>query len=258
MLDGCSLLRGEAREGEWAALGKSCALGGVKRAKEREKRVKAWLEANVVISVLGQDEGAAVIAGPRAAATKRPHKGRRGVATSTLSLRASPPRDELPPHAGPNKDGSSHNFKSTIQKIRILPSAPSLRSFATTTASTLHADAEKLAEFRAEFERGWREGLGQINAIRSRLRQSRANDVRVMRMIEVSGSNEEDEDEDKEKGGLRGLVDLETNDGFFDDVSSDKDEGRCPVLCLAGPGRKEGHSEGCGHAVGWEAWDDEL
>lgn len=39
--DNCSLLRGE---GDWAAFGKTCALAGVKRAREREKKLKAHLE----------------------------------------------------------------------------------------------------------------------------------------------------------------------------------------------------------------------
>lgn len=72
--DNCSLLRGE---GDWAAFGKNCALAGVKRAKEREKKLKVWLElayARAAAASQGISIEDQVIVVDRGAA--RPRRGR--------------------------------------------------------------------------------------------------------------------------------------------------------------------------------------
>lgn len=48
ILDYCPVLRSaEFQEEEWTALGKRCALAGVKRARDREKRLTAWLQTSM-------------------------------------------------------------------------------------------------------------------------------------------------------------------------------------------------------------------
>lgn len=72
--DNCSLLRGE---GDWAAFGKTCALAGVKRAREREKKLKAWLElvyARQAAEAQGIAAQDAVLTVDRG--TSRPRRGR--------------------------------------------------------------------------------------------------------------------------------------------------------------------------------------
>jgi hypothetical protein len=234
ILDKCRISRGELREGEWAALGKICALSGVKRAKEREKQLKSWLEANTVHSSAREQQMDLAPESQGQVATRRGRRGRRGLATATISLRASPPREDSSPRTIPNG--------VVIPKIRILPSTPSILSLATTTHSIAH---DKHTTIRDEFERGWIEGLAQVNAIRARLLLSWKNGIRVVRFSNESHSTED---------GLDGLVDVESGD----EITLIGDTLKSPVLCLAGAGRDGKHVEGCGHTVAWGIWKDEL
>lgn len=243
LLDGCAVIRGELREGEWNALGKRCALVGVRRAKEREKKLKAWLEVNLVLSSHLQAVQV-VDAAPEPTHIRRGRRGRRGLSTAPLSLRASPPR------AGPSVEVPPP-FRSNIPKIRILPPSPILMTLATTIPTTISQDLH--STIRADFEQGWAEGLAQLSAIRARLRQSWYNEVRVVRYTDVGDSELVGEE------GLEGLVDIrqEDEDVFTVPVAGDGIH-VTPVLCLAGPGRAEEHIKGCGHSVGWDIWKDEL
>ncbi|KAF7971416.1 hypothetical protein HWV62_21276 [Athelia sp. TMB] len=231
ILDNCNMKRLDLLDGEWAALGKSCAIAGHRRAKDREKKLREWLEAHTPQA--NPDEQ--VIQVVDAIPARRARRGRRGVAVATISLRE---REEpaLRP-SGPSR------INPNVPKIRILPSPPSLASLAITTTSYF-AQQSRQDAIRADFERGWSEGLAQLNAIRSRLRQSWNNGIRVVKFSD-DGSLSED--------GLDGLVDVETIN-----MSDDMALGDAPLLCLAGPGRKDGHVEGCGHALGWNIWDDDL
>ena len=112
-------------------------------------------------------------------------------------------------------------------------------------------------------------------AIRARLRTSWGNGVRIVR---VDSEYEADEQDGDGEDGLAGLADVDDERAFVvktnaarsgegsggGEVTVDEadmlglEDGACPSLCLAGPGRKEGHIEGCGHQLGWEVWNDEL
>ena len=234
VLDGCAVLKGELREGEWGALGKSCALAGVRRAKEREKKLKVWLEANgPVFSDHQAQTGLVQEVDAHAAAARKARRGRRGLATATISLRPSPPRDGVPLPV----------LHIPIPKIRILPPSPSLQSLATTTSTLIHPD--KYPVVSAEFERGWADGLAQLGATRARLRQSSMNGVRIVQFVD-----------DVEQEGLDGLADVEM--GNEEAFRVREDVWKVPVFCLVGAGRGEHHIEGCGHAVGWKIWKNEL
>ncbi|KAJ6523604.1 hypothetical protein B0H19DRAFT_1201549 [Mycena capillaripes] len=217
ILDNGALLRGEYHAEDWAVLGKGCALAGVKRTKEREKKLRqARLET-----------------APVAAAERRPRRGRRGVSTATISLRKSPPRDS-------RVVGVIDTPAATaMRKIRLYPASPSLCSFATTLPPSV--PPEKHAEIREQFEKGWFEGLSQLIEVRSRLYQSYRLGSTIMKFVDVDESDGSDE-------GLDGLVEVTS---WEDDV-----EIKAPVLCLVGPGKSEAHEPGCAHSVAWTVWKD--
>jgi len=79
IVDDCLIFRGDLQEGSWSALGKRLALIGVKRSREREKALKAWLEASI-----GNTDGRI-----NATTTRRIRPGRSGLATATISLRGA-------------------------------------------------------------------------------------------------------------------------------------------------------------------------
>ncbi|TFK41993.1 hypothetical protein BDQ12DRAFT_349859 [Crucibulum laeve] len=238
LLDGCKIFRGEMREGEWTALGKRCALVGVRRAKEREKKLKAWLEANAV--AVAQNNGNELPYEVNAnIPARRQRRGRRGVATATISLRE---RDE----AATSTSRAPQGARPTIPKMRILPPLPSLQSLAATPSSLVKRD--KFPMIRAEFEAGWAEGIAQLAVTRARMQTSSDNGWRILKF-----GNEID---DAAEEGLDGL----------EDVSKDENEAfgmpvkgiGAPVLCLVGSERDEEHEKDCGHSMGWDIWKDEL
>jgi hypothetical protein len=241
ILDGCSMKRLDVVDGEWFALGKNCSLVGAKRAKEREKKLKVWLEANAVRSAMINSEQSAAegveLNGQGGA--RRPRPGRRGLATATVSLRVSSAGDTSLP------SGVSSAAIVPVAKIRILPPPPSLTSLAIATSEI---PLNRHIDIRANFERGWTEGLAQLTATRNRLRQSWQNGTRVVRFSAEASASEE---------GLNGLVDVGSENGTdFSSISAG--DGKVPILCITGPGRNNGHVEGCGHVVGWDIWKDDL
>ena len=79
ILDGCAILRGDLHDGECNALGKRCALVGVRRAKEREKSLKIWLESR---DTTDGNDGSTGLNG----LSRKAKRGRKGLATSTISF----------------------------------------------------------------------------------------------------------------------------------------------------------------------------
>ena len=220
VLDGCSMLRGELREGEWAAMGKRCALIGVKRAKEREKELRASMEAP---RSSGEAAGSSAITAETTPATTRARRGRRGLAIATISLREREPRTY-----GPTVPTPSSGMRPAA-KVRVLPPLPTLRSLSTTLSPLVRAD--KYAMIRTEFEAGWAEGIAQLEVARARVRASAGNGVHVLEMTSASaGAPEHGE-------------------------SRAEEEREAPVLCLVGAGAAE-HTAGCGHGVGQQIWKD--
>ncbi|KIJ65046.1 hypothetical protein HYDPIDRAFT_39691 [Hydnomerulius pinastri MD-312] len=231
LLDGCSITRGESLESEWAAVGKTCALGTVKAAKEREKKLKTWLEANAARSHLdGEAMPEQVVAAP---AARRIRPGRRGLATAAISLRDSPPRETTP----------VVRANGVIPKVRIVPSFPTIRSLST-TSNTFHKD--KHDAIRAEFSKGWDEGFAQLTAVRNRLYQSWKNGVRMVRIAGDQGAEE----------GFEGLEDVDGESAFYGPASIDMRT--APVLCLAGSDPEVKHMDGCGHAAASCVWQDGI
>ncbi|KAF8140465.1 hypothetical protein EV363DRAFT_1251058 [Boletus edulis] len=224
IIDGCNITRGDA-EGEWSNAGKICALATVKAAKEREKKLKAWLEARAVRT--SPDPEVATAPEEEVTPARRARPGRRGLATATISLRDPPTRTTMP----------VIRTNIVIPKVRIVPSSPTLRSLSATT-SALHKD--KHDAIRAQFKTGWEEGLAQLTATRSRLAQSCRNGTRVMGIAGDQGVEE----------GFEGLEDVD-GEGAFYGRDGVRNSWPVPVLCLAGAGPNSvQHVDGCGHVAG--------
>ncbi|KAH8835056.1 hypothetical protein DL96DRAFT_1572684 [Flagelloscypha sp. PMI_526] len=281
VLDSCAILKGELREGEWAALGKKCALVGVSRARAMEKRVKTMFELLYAQSLRGKggDTGH-TSQQQQVQQTRRQRRGRRGVATATISLREPS-----------NNDGSSsaalglipQNIPAgVIPKVRVLPPLPSLKTFCTTVGGSsavvlqqqIGGPAQPILEdngtahpatlashlrlkhafIRAEFAKGWEEGMTQLNNHRLRLKGSwRLKSSRVMRF---TSALEEEEREEDEVSRIPGLADiLEDEEGMFELLDGGGNV-ESPVVCLAGADKDSQHSEGCGHSVGWCLFHD--
>ncbi|THH04429.1 hypothetical protein EW146_g10179, partial [Bondarzewia mesenterica] len=192
VLDYCSLLRGEPREGEWASFGKVCALARVRRVRDRETKLKAWLQAQYVAALQEQtamNETPEAVPGAEAvlAETPRPSRrrgGRRGLATATISLRE---REPAPARSSTLHDlrtstpstssapSMSHYAVPPPPRVRILPTLPALRTLTLTT--TAPVKPARHAQLRAEFERGWAMGVLQLTGMRNRLRTSWRNET---------------------------------------------------------------------------------
>ncbi|KAL0951778.1 hypothetical protein HGRIS_008449 [Hohenbuehelia grisea] len=232
ILDECAVLRGELHENDWRDLGKACALAGARRVKEREKKLKAWLEKSWLEKADPRTEDGQM---QLQSDTPKIRKGRRGLATATISLREAPEKDSTPRI-------NSQREPVPAERIRIIPPIPSLRSLCVTLPSSIAADRHSL--IHEAFETGWIEGLLTLVATRVRLRQSLLNGVvRVTRF--VGSGNEGD--------GLVGLEDVQSEfDEEAFEIPPQHEVWRAPVLCLLG---EDGpHVEGCGHSIGREIW----
>ncbi|KAH8107748.1 hypothetical protein BXZ70DRAFT_903215 [Cristinia sonorae] len=256
ILDKCNLItQKELPEGgadsQWAAIGKIMALSGVKRTKDREKKVKAWLEATAEHSEPTTESSS------RASKAKR---GRKGLATATISLRETATPEAAPVFVEGGKTAKELGFKPGT-RIHVLPPKPKLTSVAISLPA--HANRAQLTPevIRAEFERGWAEGISQLVARRNRLKTSWYNGVARVVQFEDTISHEEDDKSDDDGGGaeygLSGLKEIDNDDERTFSLGMDVD--RCPVLCLAGSTKlSEEHVENCGHLIGRDVWFDEL
>ncbi|TFK70428.1 hypothetical protein BDN72DRAFT_766477 [Pluteus cervinus] len=223
VLDGCRVLRSE---GDWNAFGKRLALIGVTRAKEREKQLKEYLERESMAALQLPEETTNI-------PIKKAKRGRRGLASATISLRE-------PSTTSPARPNGIR--RPQIPKIRILPQCPTTLSLAMSTFIP-----SRQAEVLKEFEQGWFEGLVQMTANRSRLRQSFRNGV--VRVVQFSREGVSPFEE-----GMVGLEDVESED-VFDKLEDETS--RVPLLCLASSSGAGGeHAAECPHHAAQEFWGD--
>ncbi|KAL0574361.1 hypothetical protein V5O48_007603 [Marasmius crinis-equi] len=280
ILDKCTLLPGELavrNDGnDWAALAKSFALSGSVKAQERQKKVEQWLE-RLREHESGQKGNAESSTTARAQA-KKARRGRKGVATATISLRkedtapAPPPIDLKKGRLGmPRGPGGTTPVPISLSKrVRILPSLPTLRTFSTDFAppplhpASHHAKArnELIQTIQRKWEEGWAEGITQLVHRRELMRTSwRNGNVRIVRFAEVDelklgkGPDDDEAFGDTEEG-FDGLVDMQQAEDFDVDLSGQSVCGKAPVLCLAGKVTSEesSHAEGCGHGFARDVW----
>jgi hypothetical protein len=244
----------------WSSLGSRCALAGVKRAREREKSLKAWLEAHSSNNWSTSDQRPSP---PVPTEPRRQRPGRKGLATATVSLR-------LPaPPSGPSTDNGRPQLQTTTGvplKVHIIPPLPTLLSLSISPITALGGPVAFSPATRAsitvEFKSGWEDGLRVLRERRSRLATTllRSNAVgQNIRFLKFKDSNEGDKDEE----GFEGLEDvkageestfLEAGGGDRAPISRDP-----PILCLYGLGHEDqGHMDGCGHSVALGIWAEGL
>ena len=245
----------------WSALGNRCALSGVRRAREREKTLKHWLEARSPSSWSISDQGPALFVSPEA---RRPRPGRRGLATASVSLRAT-----TPPPGPPTTINGNLQHQTRMgppPKVHIIPSPPSLLSLSasplTIPDGPVAFSAEAHVSMAAAFRNGWEDGLRIFRERKSRLVTSLLRSTTVGqkdRFMKFKDGNANDEEEE----GFEGLEDAKAgNDSaFLEEIDADGNpiSRDPPILCLSGLRHEDkGHVDGCGHSVASSIWIEEL
>lgn len=257
VLDECtSLLRGGpgpamGQELEWwSGLGRRCALAGVKKARDREKRLKAWLEAQSHPLNEEEDSNTQVASD----VPRRARRGRRGLATATISLRGA----SSPPRAGPSivAPPSTSEKKTTTGvrasvKIHIVPPLPTLLSICLHPTSRITTNPEVLPLIHAEFEAGWNDGIRVVWERRGRMGSTFLRGPTVgpkprFLTFQTGLYGRADYDE-----GFEGLEDVGVGDEgvFFQPDGAASGVRSAPILCLGGSSLDDGHAEGCGHTI---------
>ncbi|KAG5335766.1 hypothetical protein C0989_000426 [Termitomyces sp. Mn162] len=287
----------------WSALGRRLVMAGVKRAREREKELRTWYEENFYRRSLRRDEDESQVHVEDERETqiyepKRPKRGRRGLATATITLRGA---TTSPPRAGPAKKPSpersrrhgavsssssvssipvqnNQDHKSTLPlpKVHVVPPLPSLKSislFPTPGPNTVLMTPEVRVRIKAEFEKGWYDGLRVLWEVRGRM-----GTTFMRRLVENKGKQvegvlrprffvfrdqggQDGEPKGEEREGHEGLDDVlpSEEDIFVRNEETSVDVGGPPVLCLAGSDvAAGGHEVGCGHFVGRDAGLESL
>ncbi|KAF8495086.1 hypothetical protein JB92DRAFT_2796477 [Gautieria morchelliformis] len=256
LLDNTGICDGSA--GDWELLGRTCVLAGVKPSRDREKDLKSWMQTNAVAGNDNQDDIDNRLPGN---AQDRPsRRGRKGLATATISLRD---RDSAPSPIASASIPPPHAYSpQKPTKIRIRPSPPRLLSLCVKLSlpSGQHsAEIVRTHEANAlsDFSRGWSEGLEQLRSIWNRLRQSQSNGIKVF-LFDIDGQNAVQGTNDL----FHGLVEMSgSNNELWDEL----DTLEPPVLCFSGPRGEDysgnewsGHPDGCGHRISEDIWNDSL
>jgi len=246
VLDDCRLVGRRAAEisGEFTTLGMLCASAMLKRAREREKEIKEFVEAKGLAAVAERHAGPA-----EATATfvetgsSLRRKGRKGVASAAFSLREKPePKTkssvpingagtDLPPLPPP---------LASLTKVRVLPSLPCLKCLCTTAFSM--PTPTVASEWSHGFARGWHEGVKMVTATRMRLFTSRANGL--IRLFKFDSFADPELEEP-----LQGLSELHLEDPDFGAELADIGP---PALCFTGSSAQGNHTKSCGHLSSWE------
>ena len=180
---------------------------------------------------------------------RRVRRGRRGLATATVSLRAPSP----PP--APRRAMDPRAPRPAIQKTRILPCLPSLKTLCTTVSTVVRPAA--YASIRSEFEAGWAEGIAVLNVTRARLRESAKNGVNIVRF---AGAREDPTSESESEGhwqdhsaAFHSLEKVDRNDAEAFSIPVEFTSA-VPILCFAGSKGLEDHPPGCGHSIAQTTW----
>ena len=237
VLDDCGLV-GRAVEisGEFAALGMLCASSMLKRARQREKEIKEFVEAKRLRVVPEPQTGPAEF---MIVETGKKRKGRKGVATAAFSLRSKP--EHKTKFSVPTNSGNDlAPALASLTRVRILPSLPCLKSLCTTTFTV--PTPVVASEWHHGFARGWREGLKMVTATRKRLFTSRANGI--IRLFKFDSFTDSEVEEP-----LQGLSEVHLEDPDFGSELADSEP---PALCFVGSRAESDHTETCGHLSSWE------
>jgi len=132
---------------------------------------------------------------------------------------------------------------------RIVPRTAALRTLSLSVASDV--GPERRQALLAAFQRGWGEAVAMYKTTICTARWSRVEEGALILRFR--------------RGGEVGDVQLDpglvvVDDDEFARLSEVGDTEDCPVLCIAGPGQRgiNEHTEGCGHSIGWDIWEDTL
>ncbi|KAG9122022.1 hypothetical protein FRC07_001766 [Ceratobasidium sp. 392] len=272
----------------WTSFGRACALAGVARAKAREKVIQEWFEARRREEAVEQatNPEQAAVAERSVRPITRARKGRKGLATATISLRDPQPQAQVPRATSTSRAArinTDESVPNNIRKIRIVPSPPTLQTFSTAYAGPSNPTAQQRADWTNAFTNGFMDGCRTLNAIWKRTQDSAT--VRVMRFTDTDAEPYSEDEEDI----LKGLADVAAvghwigweptmpiicfgtersaalAEGFsrmtMDTLTSDDDENRMSGTItpssVGGLWEDEafvewgpGHADGCGHHIG--------
>jgi hypothetical protein len=135
--------------------------------------------------------------------------------------------------------------------VSILPRTSSLRTLALSAPPRAEADTQR--SLIVAFQCGWSEAVTAFNDRMRAARQSRSKGLLTLRFA-LPG-------EVGQPLGDAGHPMVVVDDDEFARLDTVMDDRYCPVVCLAGQQRTQGtigHSEGCGHLIGWDIWGDTL
>jgi CBS domain-containing protein len=155
------------------------------------------------------------------------------------------------------RGGVSGELGSREREARILPRTAALRTLSLSLPPYVDAEEERL-KLLAAFRRGWGEAVTTFNMTISAVRRSRVEEGTLVLRCPAS-SEVGDVLRENDYPGL-----VVVDDEEFARLGEVRDAEDCPVVCLAGSngpnGRTKGieHTEGCGHSIGWDIWEDAL
>jgi hypothetical protein len=238
ILDGCSLVKaGAGGEEDWRTIGHVCATAGLRLARERERKLRAWLERKAALEAVSAQTprtGTSHVTTPPPVlrGSRKPVKTKKGLSSAMNNL---------------SLGTSGGEMVLAIPKIRILPAYSSLRALSTTVPFINDLPFE-VSEALAD---GWRDGVRVVQSSRARLRTSLSHGVRITRILEHHerevGEKVTNED------GMDGLKEVSKLDPVWEE---DERVYEPPVFCLAGASKQSVHPEGCAHRYAWDVWDE--
>ncbi|KAG8696468.1 hypothetical protein FRC11_000713, partial [Ceratobasidium sp. 423] len=186
----------------WETLGRVCALAGVERAKEKEHQIQEWVDRKRQEEAAAQGNAVEGVPTPAPLAptpAPRARRGRRGLATATVSLRD--PR--LTPNASTSSSSSSTR-DPTARRIRVVPSPPTLETFSTAYAGPSNPSTQQRSDWGRAFIKGFLGGCATLKKIWERMQDSAT--VRVMRFTDTD--TEPFPDDDDAPAVFRGVADI--------------------------------------------------
>ncbi|CCA69983.1 hypothetical protein PIIN_03923 [Serendipita indica DSM 11827] len=262
-------------QGEWfVELGRTCALAGMKGAREREKILKeaADTRREMIISSDGtkpavsetharnnldsdSTTSSSVTTSTAVPVEKMAKKGRRGVSTAPFSIRekkikSATTASKLNILSNPTTQQGAERAIVRLQKARILPAIPALRSLCLTLHRGATFNLHQQHLWQEEFSRGWKEGCHVVFGARKRLYTSLKNGLVYL----YHAVHPDDHDDEPREQSIH-EVDMPELDGLqavtsqgLEGESDGLNESIVPILCFGAMKGSE-HSEGCGHSA---------
>jgi hypothetical protein len=247
----------------WNSLGRRCAMFGLKKARDKEKELKALLDTLRQQQQRQQANNDISANIDQRREPRKSRQGRRGLATARITIRGANALSE----AGSSTQlplGLSIAPNIAPPKVNVLPPTPILKSL------SLHAELKGIqltgpqpdrSKIINEFEQGWYDGLRAVWDRRHRMGKSFKRE-REAHVNSVYCAFRPARDRDEEGDAFQDLVlifkedehlfsaprDAETADVMFPDA---------PILCLAGASLDpHAHSITCGHSMASAVWTE--